>query len=358
MAQSDLDRNHPATPHKLAKARERGQVAKSPDVISAVVFLSAMVFLTWQGWAVWREQFRLDQTLLAQAGRIEMSSSAMWSLVQQMLRETVLLAAPFLTTLVIAAVVGNLMQTGMVLSLDPIKPDWNRINPVSGFKRVFSLRTLFLALRGVLKLALLSLVVYFALKDLLPQFYYLSGLSPLGLVRALLDDAASLGLRIGGMLALIALLDAVYSRREFARKMRMSKREIKDEVKNREGDPRIRAKLRELRREMLKRSLALRKTRSADVLITNPTHVAVALRYVDGEMSAPQLVAKGRGFMAAAMRQIAVRHRIPIVQSPSLARAIYRDLGIDQHVQPVLYAQVARIIVWVFARRDAMKGAL
>jgi flagellar biosynthetic protein FlhB len=356
MAQSDLDRNHAATPYKLAKAHERGQAAKSPDVISAVVFVSAMVYLTWQGWPVWRDLFRLDQLLLVQAGRIEVTSTVMWSLVQRMIRDTLLLSAPFLVTLVISAVVGNLIQTGPILSAEPIKPDWERINPVAGFKRIFSMRTLFLAARALLKLLLLGLVVYFALKGLLPQFFHLAGLSALGAVRALLDDFASVGLRLGGMLALIALLDLIYTRHEFAKKMRMSNKEVKDEAKNREGDPRIRARLRELRRDMLKRSLALRKTRHADVLITNPTHVAVALRYVHGEMNAPQLVAKGRGFMAAAMRQIAARHRIPVVQSPSLARALYRDLGIDQHVQPDLYASVARIIVWVFARRDAMNA--
>lgn len=356
MAQSDLDRNHAATPYKLAKAHERGQVAKSPDVISAVVFVSAMVYLTWQGWPVWRDLFRLDQLLLLQAGRIEVTSTVMWSLIQRMIRDTLLLAAPFLAALVISAVVGNLVQTGPIFSAEPIKPDWERINPVAGFKRIFSMRTLFLAGRALLKLLLLSLVVYFALKGLLPQFFHLAGLSALGAVRALLDDFASVGLRLGGMLALIALLDLIYTRYEFAKKMRMSNKEVKDEAKHREGDPRIRARLRELRREMLKRSLALRKTRHADVLITNPTHVAVALRYVHGEMNAPQLVAKGRGFMAAAMRQIAARHRIPVVQSPSLARALYRELGIDQHVQPDLYASVARIIVWVFARRDAMNA--
>lgn len=357
MAQSDADRSQAATPHKLAKARERGQVAKSPDVISATVFMTAMMFLTWQGWPVWRAQFELDRAVLLQSTRVRADLATVWPLLEHMLQATMLAAAPFFAALVVAALLSNLVQTGAVFSVEPIKPDWNRLNPVTGFKRVFSTRTLFLAFRALLKLVLLGAVAYFALKALLPQFYQLAALSPLGLMKQMLADLGALGLRIGAMLVFIAVIDWVYSRREFARKMRMSKREIKDEVKNRDGDPRIRGRLRELRRDMLKRSLALRNTRKADVLITNPTHVAVALRYVHGEMSSPQLVAKGRGFMAAAMRKIAARHRIPVVQNPSLARTLYRNLGIDQHVQPDLYAQVARIIVWVFARRDAMRAS-
>jgi flagellar biosynthetic protein FlhB len=257
-----------------------------------------------------------------------------------------------LATIVVVSLLGNVLQTGIIFSSHPLKPDWSRINPVTGFKRIFSMRILFLALRTLLKLSLLSLVAYFSLKGLLPQFYRIAGLTPAGQLRALLDGLASLGLKIAAMLACIALLDTIYTRYEFAKKMRMSKREIKDESKQREGDPRIRGRLRELRREMRKRSLAIRNVKNADVLITNPTHVAVALRYVHGQMTSPQLVAKGAGALAAAMRVIAARHNIPVVQNPPLARKLYRELGVDQHVPLDMYAQVARIIVWVFAMRD------
>lgn len=357
MAEQDLDRNEAATPYKLQRARERGQVAKSPEVVSAVVFAFAMAYLAWQGWAVWRTQFRFDLALMSVAGRLDASPAALIALLGRTVQTTFLQAVPFLITIVVAAVIGNVAQNGVVLSAHPIKPDWTRINPVTGFKRIFTLRTLFQGVRTCLKLLLLTLAAYFTLKHLVPQFYYLASLSPLGLVRTMLDDFASLGLRIAAMLGLIALLDLLYTRREFAKRMRMSKRELKDEFKQREGDPRIRSRVRELRREMLKRSQSVRNTSQADVLITNPTHVAVALRYVHGEMTSPQLVAKGGGVLAAAMRGIAQRHQIPIVQNPPLARLLYRELDIDQHVPPAHYAQVARIIVWVFAMRDARKAA-
>lgn len=351
--EQDLERNEAATPYKLEKARERGQVAKSPEVVSAAVFTAAMVFLSWRGWPSWRALFQLDRALLASAARVDGTPAAMWSLVARSVRETLTLAAPYLLTLVVAAIIANVLQTGPVLSTDPIKPDWTRVNPATGLRQLFSTRTLFNGARATVKLAVLTWVAWAALRSLVPHFQVLANLPPGGVVRRLLDDLASLGLQFALALGVIAVVDLAYTRRDFAKRMRMSRRELRDELKHREGDPKIRARLRELRREMLKRATSLRKTRDADVLITNPTHLAVALRYVHGEMDSPQLVAKGAGFLAAVMRDIAARHRIPVVQNPGLARKLFHGLALERHVPPELYAPVARILVWVLAMREA-----
>jgi flagellar biosynthesis protein FlhB len=356
MAEQDLDRNQEATPYKLQKARERGQVSKSADVVSAAVFTVAAAYLYWKGWDGLQSQFRYDYALLALAGRLDGSAASLWWLLSGAMRDTASALAPFFAALMATAVVANVMQTGPVLSVEPLKADFARLNPVNGFRKLFSMRTLFDAGRAVLKLLLLLMVVYYALRALMPQFPQLAAMAPAKLARTLLDDAAGAGLKIALLLCMIAAVDFAYSRREFNRKMRMSHRELKDEHKNREGDPRIRARLRELRREALRRSMAVRKTAGADVLLTNPTHVAVALRYIDSEMASPQMVAKGAGPMAAVMRQIAARHRIPVVQSPPLARALFHDLQVDQHVPPTHYADVARILVWVFAMRQRNMG--
>lgn len=352
MAEQDLDRSEAATSYKLEKAKEKGQVAKSSDLTSAIVFAVAVIFLTWQGWDTVRDQFRFDQALLIYAPQVDPNNANLWPLIAGALRSALALCAPFMVTIMLAAMVGNLIQTGPVLSIEPIKADFDRINPVNGLKKLFSLRTLFDGARACVKLTILAWVSYASLKSLAPQFFSLAHLSPVGYVRTLLDDFASLGLKMALILGLIALLDALYTRYEFAKKMRMSPRDIKDESKHRDGDPRIRARLRELRREMLKRSRSLQQTRNADVLLTNPTHVAVALRYVRDQMDSPQLIAKGSGQLAAAMRQIAAKHQIPVVQNPTLARRLFHDLDVDRNVPPELYSEVARIIVWVFAMRE------
>jgi flagellar biosynthetic protein FlhB len=356
MAEQDLDRNEAATPYKLQKAKDKGQVGKSAEVVSALVFTVAVVYLYWKGWDGLLTQFRYDHALLSHAARVEASPANLWWLMGGMVRDAGVMLAPFLATLMAAAIVGNLMQTGPILSMDPVKPDFDRINPVNGLMKLFSMRTLFDGARAIVKLALLGMVVYQALKSLAPQFFHLAALPSGALGRTMVEDAAGTGLKIALMLCLIAAVDYGYTRREFNKKMRMSRRDLKDENKHREGDPRIRARLRELRREALKRSMAVRNTRNADVILTNPTHFAVALRYVHGEMQSPQVVAKGAGSLAAVMRDIAARHRIPVVQSPPLARELYHGLEVEQYVPASLYAQVARILVWVFAMRQARNG--
>ncbi|SEK93390.1 flagellar biosynthetic protein FlhB [Roseateles sp. YR242] len=350
--EQELDRNDAATPYKLEQARRKGQVARSADVVSAIVFGVAVVYFYARGWAFVSAQFQFDGQLFRLAAAVD-HPAQLWDLIAQSCRAALALLLPFFATIMIAAILANVLQTGPVLSAHPIQPDWQRLNPATGLKRILSIRTLFDAGRAIIKLTVLVLVVHAALTALLPQFPQLAGRPPLAFARMLIDDVASLCLKLALALAVIALIDLGFSRREFAKNMRMSKRELKDEVKNREGDPRIRGRLRELRREMLRRSRSLSKTGSADVLITNPTHFAVALRYQHGEMAAPQLLAKGAGGMAAAMRQIASAKRIPVVQNRTLARAIYFNMDIDQQVPPTLYADVARIVVWVLAMRRA-----
>lgn len=356
MAEQDLDRNEAATPYKLEKAREKGQVSKSADVVSAVVFIVAVVYLSSRGVETVLEQFKFDQMLLLKSWRMDPGGARHWPLIAGALKGTFFWLAPFLVTIMIAALLANLLQTGIVLSLDPVMADISRLNPVNGFKKVFSMRTLFDTARACVKLVLLVLTAYYALIALAPQFYNLSGLSPLGYVHTLLGDMASLGLKMAMILGLIALADLLFTKREFAKQMRMSKREIKDESKNRDGDPRVRARMRELRNEARKRSQSLQQTKNADVVLTNPTHVAVALRYVHGEMDSPQVIAKGAGHLAAVMRQVAARNNIPVVRSPSLARKLFKELEIEHYVPPHMFVEVARIIVWVFAMRDRNSG--
>ena len=352
-ADTELDRNETATPHKLDEARKRGQVAKSGDVVSAVVFAAAVVFLSAQGWDLLREQFRFDQLIFTEATSFVANSANLWHLIDTAIRATLSLLAPLLATIVLAALVGNIAQTGPIFSAHPIKPDWDRLNPVNGLKRIFSPRTLFDAFRACIKLAVLLWVVHAALTALLPQFYRLAGLPSVGQARMLVGDVAALALKLAFAMAVIAAVDFGYTRREFAKRQRMSKRELKDEFKHREGDPRIRARLRELRREMLKRTMSLQRTRDADVVVTNPTHYAVALQYRHGDMPAPKLIAKGAGSMAAAMRTLAARHRIPVVQNRTLARALYAAMQLEQDVPSRFFPDVARLMVWVMAMRQA-----
>jgi flagellar biosynthetic protein FlhB len=356
MADNDTDRTEQPTPYKLKKAREKGQIAKSADLVSVLVFIVAIAYLYWKGAYIVEEQFKFDRALLSKAGQFEINEVSFWWLATRMVAHALALLGPLFGAIAVAAVIGNLVQTGPVFTLAPVKADWSRLNPIEGFKKMLGARKLFEGLRAITKLSLLVLVAYHALRANIDDFHTVSQLGPRGLLYTITADIASVGFKMALVLGLIAIIDAAYTHREFMRKMRMSKREVKDEIKNRDGDPRIRSRLRQLRQEMLKRASSTRNTRHADVLIVNPVHYAVALKYVHGEMESPRLLAKGSGAFAQAMRTVAAKHSIPIVQNVTLARKLFREMEIDQHVPPSLYADVARIIVWVFAMRKARAG--
>ena len=351
MADQDQDRNEQATAFKLEEARKRGTVAKSPDFISLAVLAGATAFLYALGWWMVRRQLAMDQAILQRAARdrLDGSSLAQWAL--QLFPETLELLAPLLATIAVLAIVSNLAQTGPVLSAKPLSPDFERISPATGFKRLFSMRTVYDSVRSVLKLVLVGGVLAMALRDLVPWFIGLAAVDPMGYGHPVIEHVASVLFKMLLAMLGIVLADMAYTRWEFRRRMRMSRRELKDEHKQREGDPRVRSRLRQLRQEMLRRSQAVRKVPGSDVVITNPTHLAVALSYRHGEMAAPRLVAKGAGDLAQRMKVLARRHGIPVVENRALARALYFKVDFDGAVPQDLYPQIARILVWVYAMR-------
>ncbi len=351
----DLDRGEAATPFKLHKARERGQTPRSMDMVSSVAFLAAMLYLAAEGLDVAQAFLRIGQAALVQAGQLD--AHGMWPLVAGLMSDALLGLLPLFLLLPVAAFLGAIAQTGTVLSVQPLQMDFRRLDPAAGFRRIFSVRTLFEGLRACIKLLVLGTVAFAGLQALLPQFHALAAMSPGVFVATMAQDVSGLGLKMALALLVVSLVDVAFTRHEFGRNMRMSRRELKDEYRNREGDPRIRGRLRELRRELLRRSRALRNTRGADVVLTNPTHYAVALRYVHGEMEAPRVVAKGAGQLAAAMREIAARHRVAVVQNPALARRLFRDADIDDPIPVDTHAEVARILVWIFALRQQRAAA-
>lgn len=348
-AEADLDRSEAASPHKLSEAHRRGQVPKSIDVVSAVVFAAAVGWSHVQALDFVAIQLRMDRALLGTAMSVTaggLAAAAASSLVEAL--ESLL---PLLVAITLAAIAGNLAQTGLVFSAHPLKPDWNRIAPLQGLRRVFSERLLFDLLRLTFKIAVVGTIVYHTLRSSSLELRGIGQLTAQAQLHAIVSAVVALGLELALALAVLAALDLAHTRHAYARRMRMSRRELLDELKHREGDPRIRSRLRALRHAMLKRSLALRRTREADVLIVNPTHLAIALRYRTGSDAVPKVLCKGTGLIAQAMRRIAARHRIAVVHSPMLARSLHASVEIEQDIPVALYPDVARIMVWVLARR-------
>lgn len=356
MASQDADLSEQATPHKLTEARKKGSVSRSNDLNALAILAALVATIFGSGWDAWRRVARLQQQMLAHGNQADWSVDGMAAWLGQLLTDMLSILGPLFLTLAVVAVVINFFQTGPVFSFHPLIPDLNRLNPATGLKRIFSMRTLFETAKSLIKLAILGTVAYYLVRDTIPGLIGLPSLEAKGYSRLLIGLIAAMLVKLVFTLLFIGLVDYGFTRWEFAKRMRMSKRDVKDESKNREGDPRIRARIRELRKEVLKRSKGLAKVPSADVLITNPTRLAVALRYRHGESAAPQVVAKGAGEMARRMRTLAASHHIPIVQNKMLARILFREVGEEGYVPEKLYPQIAKIMLWVYTMRDAKRA--
>lgn len=356
MAEQDSDRSEEATPYKLEEARKKGSVAKSMDFNILFVLAALVVMLYAHGWDSLRQILMLQMATLQHAGETGWGVDGISHWLGQILLASLGILAPLFGAIAIAAILGNLSQVGPLFTTHPLSPDFSRLNPATGLKRLFSMRVLFEAFKSTLKLVALTLIAWFVISASLPALPAISGQDPKGYAHMLLDMTAAMMFKLLLAVLVLALLDFSYTRWEFSKRMRMSKRDVRDEHKHREGDPRIRSRIRELRKEMLKRSKATRKLPEADVLIVNPTHLAVALSYKEGSSGAPQVIAKGAGELAAKMRKVCARHRIPVVQNRSLARTLFREVDYDAYVPEKLYPQVARIMVWVYTMRKMQSG--
>lgn len=356
MAEQEQNRSEPATPYKLREARKRGQVAKSTEVNSFVALCGALSILYFLGERLGQGQLELSSRLLGNAHRVVLEGPSVAALFEMVAYDLLGIYWPIIAIAVTAAIVANVFQTGPIFSFFPIKPDVQRLNPVQGFKRLFSKRLLFEAIKTLVKFTILGVAVYQSIAAFLPKILTLIDIPPQNYSHFLLTHGRQLMFQLLLLLMLVALFDLAYNRWDFAERMRMSRRELKDEVKRREGDPQIRAKLRQLQKEAVQRAKALQRVPEADVLITNPQHFAVALHY-DGEtMVAPQVIAKGAGELALKMREVASRNQIPIVENRTLARRLFRQTGLDEDVPEDLYPVVARLMSWVLLMRRQRDG--
>lgn len=351
MAEQEQNRNEAATPFKLEEARKRGTVPKSIDTNSMMMLAAAVIAMHFLGASAVADELRLFQALLVNAHQISFEPDGIVRLLSHVLGQSLGILGPVFALLVVFAILANLGQTGPVFTFVPLKPDLERINPVAGFKRLFSVKLLMESLKTFLKFLLLGAVLYMALNQVFPTLVATLGMGPAAIGHLILPETVSILIKLLVALALIAVLDLAFSRWDFARQLRMSRREVREEVKRREGDPRIKARLRELQREALKRSRSLGRVKDADVLIVNPTRLAVAVKYDKDKVDAPLVIAKGAGFLARRMRAIASKSQVPVVQNKALARALFASVGIDQPVPSDFYSTLAKILLWAYSIR-------
>jgi len=353
MAEKEQNRTEKATPFKLEEARKQGQVAKSLDFNTLVMIWGLLGLATIWGASAWQELGQIFRDLFASSADLPVSlEGSAW--LGGVLRTFISLMIPVLIVGVVLSVLANLVQTGPIFTFKPLQPKGERINPIAGFKRIYSMKMLFDAFKSLLKLGILGGVTVAFFFALWPQLPAADSPDPNAVQSWFSTHAITLLFRLGLALVLIGLLDFLYTRHKFGKDMMMSRRELKEEHKRREGDPLIRQKIRELQRENLKQSASVKRVPEADVLITNPEHLAIALQYQRGTMAAPIVLAKGADSWAADMRVLARRHGIPIYERKPLARQLFRLGSVGDPIPSDTYLDVARI----YADLDAKKRGL
>ncbi len=341
------DKTEAPTPRRREEARERGQVVRSPDLTAAVALLGAMIALNYFGPPMLRDMYRLLKTMLSYSAPDAVTPASMKSLSMLGLYALAQMAGPLCLVLMFIAILITFAQVGILFTFHPLQPSLNKINPIAGFSRMFSTESLVKMAISLLKVGIIGFIAYLTIRDRITEIINISALDQWQMTALTGELMFMLGVRMAVVLLILAIFDYAYMRFAHEKKLRMSKQELKEELRRMEGDPLVKE-----RRKRVARQLAMQRMQyavpKADVVITNPTELAIALKYDSASMSAPKVVAKGAGYFAARIRQIAIQHRVPIIERKPLAQALYKTVEIGQEIPPSFYKAVAEILAYVY----------
>jgi len=349
----DSQRTEDPSQRKLARARSRGQVAQSREINNWFLIGAALGLVAFAGGPVARAIGAALKRYIEAPHELSVEG-ALWPAVTATLAAVGGALALPLGLLIVAALAGSLIQTGLLFAPEKLAPKLENLSPSKGFSRMFSARGLIEFGKTLVKLAAVVAVVTLLLRPELARLPLMSGLDAAEMLGEIGRLTGRLGLGVFAALTVIAVLDYGFQRLSFFKSMRMSKQEVKEEFKQSEGDPMIRARLRQIRMDRARKRM-MAAVPTASVVVTNPTHVAVALRYELGGEGAPLVVAKGAELLAQRIREIAAEHKVPIVENPPLARALYSGVEVDQQIPPEHYKAVAEIIGYVFRLQGKLK---
>jgi flagellar biosynthetic protein FlhB len=345
MADEQGEKTEPPTPRRRLEARQKGQVARSQDLSAAALLCGGLITLLMIGPELWRQLMRVMRLALDAAGATH--AADLPSLGASVAVTAFRPVAVIMAVLVLIAVLVLYAQVGVLFTATPLTPNLNKLNPISGVKRLFSARTVVQLLQSLFKLGLVAGVAYLTVSGFADQVVLAAGAAFPAMYPMAWELVYRLAIRLAAILLVLALIDFAYQRYRHEKDLRMTKEEVKEELKSMEGDPVIKRRRREVQMQ-----LALQRIRKdvpqADVVVTNPTHYAVALRYDAESMSAPKVVAKGADYLALRIREVAAAAGVPIVERPLLARMLYAETEVGREVPSKFFEAVAEILAYVY----------
>lgn len=346
---ADGQKTEKATPKRRRDERKKGNIFFSNDAVSVAVLLVglATLFLTISRGAAVIEAFFRQCISMTQLQQEQPTAGDLGNLLIEMLWSFVQAAGPLMGATVVAGIAATFLQTKMLVSGESLKPKFSRINPLQGFKRLFSLRSIVEALKGLLKIVILLYLIYRFLSGVVNVFSKYMFTDVGAACAHLLDLAFQMSMQIAVAYVVLAAADFFYQWWDYERQIRMSKQEIKEEYKQMEGDPQVKGRIKEVQRKMAQ-SRMMQKVPQADVVIRNPTHFAVALRYKADQDRAPVVLAKGQDQLALRIVQQAEAHGVAVVENVPLARALYASTELGGEIPPELYGAVAEVLVYLY----------
>ncbi len=345
------------TAKKLNDARKEGQVAKSKEIITALMLLALFVVIKFYIGNLGQQMIECFSEFYDLFGKIISNSEYGMRMVDATgvvslgLTTILNMIVPFIALAVVIAILGNALQQKWMVTTKPLQPKLSKISPISGLKRMFNVKQLFEVGKSVAMIAVMSYVIYTTVKDKLGVLYTFYNISLYEALEIVGDIIVDLGIKISAVFLVIGFVDLIYQRHKFKEDMKMTKQEVKDEFKNTEGDPQVKGQIRR-RMQQVSRRRMMEALPQADVVITNPTHFAVALKYEANKGQAPVVIAKGADYLAFDIKAKAKEYGIEIVENKPLARILYNNVEIGAQIPPELYQAVAEVLAFVYSLKN------
>ncbi len=341
------DKTEAPTPRKRTESRKEGQVARSVEISSALVMLVGLVLIKTTGPNIALRLKNLMIECLTRLPTEDITPERISFVLVRILLNVGMALVPLLLGLMVIGFVANVAQVGLMFSAKPMQFKARKLNPLPGIARMFSTQSAVELIKSLVKIAVVGYLIFSFLRQKYPEIANLAGCDYIKTVSVIGELAYGLLIRATMALLIIAILDYAFRRRQHEQQIKMTKQEVKDEVKQQDGNPEVRGRIRQRQREMSRRRM-MAEVPKADVVITNPTHFAVALRYESSENPAPVVVAKGQRHLAMKIREIAELNRIPIVENVQLARSLYASVEIGDPIPADLYQAVAEVLAYVY----------
>ncbi|WP_240703059.1 flagellar biosynthesis protein FlhB [Cohnella luojiensis] len=341
------EKTEKATPKKRQESRKKGQVAKSAEIPSSLILLACICCLLMLGPFLQKQVLAMFGDVFINRLNMEVTQQNTLSLFGHYAIQMLLILAPIFFIVLIIAFAANYVQFGWLFTLEPLKPKLEKLNPLTGAKNIFGVRSVVEFLKSALKLILVGFIVFSILWSERKRLMDLAHLPVEDIFSFVAGITVRMGIFVAAIIFFIAIFDFMYQRYEFEKNLKMSKQDIKDEYKNSEGDPLIKAKIKERQRRMALMRM-MQEVPNADVVITNPTHFAVALKYDATKMDAPTVIAKGADYLALRIREIAKQNEVITMENKPLARALFERTEVGQSVPGDLFQAVAEVLAYVY----------